>query len=192
MSIISLARQSRAAATAAVVVTLSLGLYAQQKPAAPNSNPITSALRDAWDGAKRNFRRSADVMPEAKYSFKPVDSVRSYGAILAHVAGAGYEFCSAAKGEKTPHAEDEFEKNAKSKADIVKALDGSIAYCDEVYKTLDDKKAAEMVGGAFGGPQGARAANLIGNTNHFNEHYGNLVTYLRINGLVPPSSAPQR
>ena len=167
-------------------------VLAQQKPAAPDANPITTSLRSAWDGAKRNVRRSADVMPEAKYSFKPVDSVRSFGAILAHVAGASYEFCSAAKGEKTPHAEDEFEKSAKTKADIVKALDGAIAYCDGVYKTLDDKRAAQIVGGAFGGPQGAVAANLIGNTNHFNEHYGNIVTYLRINGLVPPSSQPQQ
>jgi uncharacterized damage-inducible protein DinB len=182
--------------TAAVVVALSLlvpaALVAQQKPAAPaNANPITEALRDAWNGAKRNFRRSADVMPEAKYSFKPVDSVRTYGAILAHVAGASYEFCAAAKGEKPPHAEDEFEKSAKTKADIVKALDGAIAYCDAVYKTLNDASAAQVVAGAFGGPQGARAANLIGNTNHYNEHYGNIVTYLRINGLVPPSSQAQ-
>lgn len=168
-------------------------LGAQSKPAAkPDPNPITTALREAWNGAKRNVRRSADVMPEAKYGFKPVDSVRTFGALLAHVAGASYEFCSAAKGEKTPHSEDEFEKGAKTKADIVKALDGSIAYCDEVYKTLDDKKAAEIAGGAFGGPPGARAANLMGNTNHFNEHYGNIVTYLRINGLVPPSSQPQQ
>jgi uncharacterized damage-inducible protein DinB len=176
---------------ALMALTMQPGVSAQQKPAA-STNPITQALRDAWTGAKTNFRRSADVMPEAKYGFKPVDSVRSYGAILAHVAGAAYEFCSAAKGEKSPHAEDEFEKAAKTKADIVKALDASIAYCDEVYKTLDDAKAGQMVAGAFGGGQGARAANLIGNTNHFNEHYGNLVTYLRINGLVPPSSAPRQ
>lgn len=172
-------------------LAMPVALNAQQKPAATDANPITTALRSAWNDAKRNVRRSADVMPEAKFTFKPVDSVRSFGAILAHVAGASYEFCSAAKGEKTPHAEDEFEKSAKTKADIVKALDGAIAYCDEVYKALDDKKAAEMSAGAFGGPQGARAANLIGNTNHFNEHYGNIVTYLRINGLVPPSSQAQ-
>ena len=181
--------------TASLLFVLSLAvsvpLTAQQKPAAPDANPITTSLRSAWNDAKRNVRRSADVMPEAKYSFKPVDSVRSFGAILAHVAGASYEFCSAAKGEKTPHAEDEFEKSAKTRAEVVKALDGAIAYCDEVYKTLDDKKAAQIVGGAFGGPQGAVAANLIGNTNHFNEHYGNIVTYLRINGLVPPSSQTQ-
>jgi uncharacterized damage-inducible protein DinB len=158
----------------------------------PPPNPITQTLRGAWTAAKTNVRRSADVMPEAKYGFKPVDGVRTFGALLAHVAGASYEFCSAAKGEKTPHAEDEFEKSAKTKADIVKALDGAIAYCDDVYKTLDDAKAAQIVNGAFGGAKGPRAAVLFGNTGHFQEHYGNLVTYLRINGLVPPSSAPQQ
>ena len=161
-------------------------------PAQPAGNPMTAAMRSAWNGAKQNVRRSADVMPEAKYNFKPVDSVRSFGAILAHTAGAAYEFCSAAKGEKTPHAEDEFEKSATTKAAIVKALDGAIAYCDDVYKTLDDAKAAQIVNGAFGGDKGPRAAVLFGNTGHFQEHYGNLVTYLRINGLVPPSSAPQQ
>src|SRR6188472_3170594 len=175
----------------AVVLTLAMPLHVLAQPAA-TPNPITQALRTAWTEAKANFRRSADVMPEAKYGFTPVAGVRSFGAILAHVAGASYEFCAAAKGEKTPHAEDEFEKSAKTKAEIVKALDGAIAYCDEIYKTLDDAKAAQLVAGAFGGPQGARAANLIGNTNHFQEHYGNLVTYLRINGLVPPSSAPRK
>jgi uncharacterized damage-inducible protein DinB len=156
------------------------------------ANPMSQALRGAWTSAKVNVRKSADVMPEAKYGFKPVDGVRTFGALLAHVAGASYEFCAAAKGEKSPHSEDEFEKSAKTKADIVKALDGAIAYCDDVYKTLDDAKVAQVVPGAFGGPASARAASLIGNTTHFQEHYGNIVTYLRINGLVPPSSAPRQ
>ena len=176
---------------AAVILTMALPLRALAQPAA-TPNPVTQALRSAWNEAKNNIRRSADVMPEAKYGFTPVAGVRSFGAILAHVAGASYEFCATAKGEKPAHAEDEFEKSAKTKAEIVKALDGAIAYCDEIYKGLDDAKAAQLVTGAFGGPQGARAANLIGNTTHFQEHYGNLVTYLRINGLVPPSSAPRQ
>jgi hypothetical protein len=96
------------------------------------------------------------------------------------------------RARRRPHAEDEFEKSAKTKAEIVKALDGAIAYCDEIYKTLDDAKAAQVVNGAFGGPKGPRAAALFGNTGHYQEHYGNIVTYLRINGLVPPSSAPQK
>jgi uncharacterized damage-inducible protein DinB len=172
---------------AVFVLSLTSGVFAQTP-----SNPITEVLRGAWTEVKTNVRRSADVMPEAKYGFKPVDSVRSFGAILAHVAGASYEFCAAAKGEKTPHAEDEFEKSARTKADIVRALDGAIAYCDQIYQTLDDAKAAQVVNGAFGGPMGPRAAALFGNTGHYQEHYGNIVTYLRINGLVPPSSAPQK
>lgn len=160
--------------------------------AGAQSNPITQALRSTWTEAKTNVRRSADVMPEAKYSFKPVDNVRTYGAILAHLAGAAYEFCAAAKGEKPPFTEAGVEKSATTKTAIVKALDGSIAYCDEVYQTLDDAKAAQMGPGAFGGGQVPRAQNLIGNTGHFQEHYGNLVTYLRINGLVPPSSQPRQ
>jgi hypothetical protein len=170
-----------------IAITIALPLTASAQ-----SNPITQALRSTWTAAKTNVRMSADVMPEAKYSFKPVDSVRTYGAILAHLAGAAYEFCAAAKGEKPPFTEAGVEKSATTRAAIIKALDDSIAYCDEVYKTLDDAKAAQIVAGAFDGPQGARAANLIGNTGHFQEHYGNLVTYLRINGLVPPSSAPQK
>src|SRR6187455_2481382 len=142
---------------AAVITTLALAPRAVAQPAA-TPNPITQALRSAWTEAKTNFRRSADVMPEAKYGFTPVAGVRSFGAILAHVAGASYEFCAAAKGEKPAHAEDEFEKSAKTKAEIVKALDGAIAYCDEIYKTLDEAKAAQVVNGAFGGPKGPRAA----------------------------------
>lgn len=175
----------------AAVFAIATAPHVLAQPAAP-ANPITQALRNAWTEAKTNFRKSADVMPEAKYGFAPVAGVRSFGAILAHVAGASYEFCAAAKGEKPPHLEAEFEKSAKTKADIVKALDGAIAYCDQAYTTLDDAKAAQVVAGAFGGPQAARAASLIGNTTHVQEHYGNLVTYLRINGLVPPSSAPQK
>lgn len=159
---------------------------------APSAQPISQALRDQWEGAKRNFRESATVMPEAKYGFRPADSVRTFGAILAHVAGANYEFCAAAKGEKSPHSEDEFEKSAKTPADIVKALDASLRYCDQVYTSMDDRRAAETVAGAFGGGRSSRAAILMANTGHVQEHYGNLVTYLRINGLVPPSSAPRR
>ena len=73
-------------------------------------------------------------MPEAGYAFKPVETVRTFGQILAHIAGANYVFCAPAKGEKSPHAEDEFEKSATTKADIVKALNESLAYCDAAYR----------------------------------------------------------
>jgi uncharacterized damage-inducible protein DinB len=130
-------------------------------------------------------------MPEKDYSFRPVETVRTFGQILAHVAGANYVFCSAAKGEKSPHAEDVFEKTAKTRAQIIKALNDSIAYCDAAYTALDDKRAGETVDLPFGMGKGGRALPLILNTGHLQEHYGNLVTYFRVKGMVPPSSQGQ-
>ena len=152
---------------------------------------VSGAIRSQWDGAKRNLLASAEVMPEKDYAFKPVDTVRSFGGILAHVAGANYEFCAAALGEKSPFAEDHFEKTAKSKAEILKAVRDSVAYCDKAYQALTDQSASQMVTGPFGGGQEPRAASLIGNAGHVQEHYGNLVTYFRIRSMVPPSSRPQ-
>ena len=153
------------------------------------ANPVSQSIRELWEEAKRNLIGSTKVMPEDKYGFRPVASVRTYGEILAHVAGANYVFCAAARAEKSPHAEDEFEKNARTRAQIVKALEDSIAYCDAAYRALTDRTAAETIDAPFGGPKTARASALMGNTGHIQEHYGNLVTYLRMNGLVPPSSS---
>src|SRR5580765_8750753 len=89
------------------------------EPAFAKGESISSAVKKAWAGVKRNIAESAEQMPEANYSFKPVDSVRTFGEILAHVAGANYVFCAATTGEKPPYTEDEFEKSAKTKTDIV-------------------------------------------------------------------------
>ena len=156
-----------------------------------NANPVSQSLRDNWNDARRNIKESADLMPEVSYSFRPVDSVRTFGQILAHVAGANYMFCGAAKGEKSPHGEDDFEKSATTRAAIIKALNDSLAYCDAAYAGFDDRKAGEPVEMPFGPGRGPRVAPLIANIGHVNEHYGNLVTYFRIKGIVPPSSRPR-
>ncbi len=149
----------------------------------PPTDPISQSIRNTWSGAKRNITESADQMPEADYAFKPVDTVRSFGAILAHIAGANYVFCAPARGDKTEYEEDHFEKTTKTKAEVIKALNDSIAYCDAAYTALTDKTAAEMISANT-----ARAQRLIANAGHLQEHYGNLVTYFRIKGMVPPSS----
>ena len=172
----------------AVLVAVSCTTAAAQDPPA-GANPVSQAIRSGWNAAKQNLAGSAKVMPESKFSFKPVDSVRSFGEILAHVAGANYIFCAAARGEKPLHAEDAFEKSTKTRAEIVKALEDSFKYCDVAYAALDDGKLADMGAAPFGGGKSTRAGTLIGNNGHLQEHYGNLVTYLRISGLVPPSSA---
>ena len=131
--------------------------------------PVSDAVRSQWETAKKNIHDSAVDVPEAVYSYAPVPTVvRTFGQIVAHVAGANYEFCSAAKGEKTPKPENAFDSLA-TKAAIVKT-------------------ASDAIDMPFGGGKGVRVAALLGNIGHLNEHYGNLVTYMRLKGIVPPTS----
>jgi uncharacterized damage-inducible protein DinB len=155
-----------------------------------SSNPISDGIRSQWNGAKRNIVQSAELMPDANWDYRPVDGVRSFSEILAHVAGASYAICAAAKNEKTPYAEDYFEKNAKGRDAIVKATKDAVAYCDAAYAALTDATAGELVANPFGaeGTKMPRTAALVLQIGHDNEHYGNLVPYFRLNGIVPPSS----
>jgi uncharacterized damage-inducible protein DinB len=178
--------------TTSLIVIVAFGLAASapasaQAPSAAGQ-PVASALRKSWDDAKKNITESADVMPEANYSFKPADTVRTFGEILAHVAGANYVICAAAKAEKSPHPEDHFEKTAKTRAAIIKALADSMAYCDGAFNAATDQQLGVAIEMPFGMGKGVRASALMMNVGHLNEHYGNLVTYFRIKGIVPPSS----
>ena len=176
--------------TLAAIVTSNATALAQT--GAASTAPVSDAIRTLWYGAKLEIQESANQMPETEYGFRPTPQVRTFGQILAHIAGANYAFCSAAKGERRPHAEDEFEKTATTKAAIVKVLNESLAYCDAAYETLTDAAAVQVVTLPFDGSQGIRVLPLMQNTTHLNEHYGNLVTYFRIRGMVPPSTLRQR
>jgi uncharacterized damage-inducible protein DinB len=170
-----------------LLVMVLTGVVAAVSLTAQSAQPITQSLRTSWDAAKKNIVQSADVMPEANYGFKPVETVRTFGQILGHVAGANYAFCAAAKGEKPPHEEGAFEK-LPTRAAIIKAVGESMAYCDAALAAADDRKLAEIVEMPFGMGKAARASAFVINIGHLNEHYGNLVTYFRIKGIVPPSS----
>lgn len=159
---------------------------AAASPAAADA--VSGAIRNAWQAARLNIRESADLMVEADYGFRPVDSVRTFAQMLTHVAGANYTFCSAARGETSPQGEDSFENKVTARADIIRVLDESLVYCDAAYTGATDASLAETIAQPFGGGDGPRAAALIGNIGHLNEHYGNLVTYFRVKGIVPPSS----
>jgi len=174
-----------------VIFLLAAALF----PAAPGAwaqtgagNPLVESSKGFYMNAKQDILRSAEKMPEDKYAFKPVDTVRSYGQILAHVADGQYEFCGAAASK---HDEKGVEQTAKTKADIIAALKTAFAYCDAIYAGMTDAKAAEMIP-AFGGAKITRLSMLDFNVAHTMEHYGNVVTYLRIQGLVPPSSEARR
>jgi len=152
------------------------------------ADPLSSGIKGIYNIAKNNVVRAAEKMPEENYSFKPTPEVRSFGQIVGHVADAQYLFCSAATGDKNPSPG--IEKSKTTKADLVKALNDAFAYCDKAYDGMTDAHAAEMV--KFFGRDQARLAILAFNSAHDMEHYGNLVTYMRIKGLVPPSSEQRK
>ena len=165
-------------------VALAQDKPAQDKPAVSPENPLTTWNKIAYTRVKGIVVRSADKMPEENYSFKPVDTVRSYGQIVGHLADAQYLFCSLALGEKNPGLDIEHTKT--SKADLVAALNTAFAYCDKAYDSMTDASAAQTI--KLFGNDAPRMSALIVNNMHNMEHYGNLVTYMRMKGIVPPSS----
>lgn len=152
------------------------------------ADPLSAGQKMLYTMGKNNLIRAAEKMPEENYSFKPVPEVRSFGQILGHVADAQYLFSSAVIGEKNPSPN--VEKTKTSKADLVQALKDAFAYSDKAYDAMTDSQAVQMV--KFFGQDRAKLTVLSFNNVHNMEHYGNLVTYLRIKGLVPPSSEPRK
>jgi len=173
----------------AVLVSIPLaGLLLHAQEAGAPADPLSAGAKGAYNLIKNNLIKSAEKMPEENYAFKPTPEVRSFGQILGHVADAQYMFCSTVLGEKNPAPG--IEKSKTSKADLVQALNDAFAYCDKAYNGMTDAHAAELV--KFFGRDQAKLGVLAFNTAHDFEHYGNLVTYLRIKGLVPPSSEQRR
>ena len=168
----------------AVALTLTLPTLAAAQD--NDANPLSSHTKFMYTVLKDILVRSAEKMPEEHYAFKPAETVRSYGQIVGHLADSQYTFCSAALGEKNPMPK--IEQTRTLKADLVSALKEALAYCDRAYDSMTDAKGSEIV--KLGPTDTPRLQTLAVNTVHSTEHYGNLVTYLRIKGLVPPTSEP--
>jgi uncharacterized damage-inducible protein DinB len=175
-------------------LSLSLSSAAQTGEPAPPANRLAAWLRDAYTRNRNNIGKSAEKVPEDFYNMRPgtQTEVRTFGQIIGHLANFNYLWCAEAKGEKNPNQGNDFEK-VTAKADLLKALNGAWTYCDGVYSALTDASAREMI--EVTGPNGQhsqspRISRLIQNFAHNNEHYGNLVTYMRIKSIVPPSSEP--
>jgi len=162
---------------------LTATLPAQGQPA----NPLVAASKAIYGVSKNDVLGSVDKIPEELWSFQPTPEVRTVGQLFAHIADGQYEFCGVATQGK-PVSKD-IEKTAKTKAQIVAALHEAFAYCDAAYTGMTDAKSAEMV--TFFGMKITRLGALDFNVAHNMEHYGNLVTYMRLKGIVPPSSTPR-
>ena len=148
-------------------------------------NPNSASIKMEFGMAKGVIARSAEKVPESVYSYKPTDEVRSFGQLVGHVADAQYMFCSAAAGEKSPMT-DSIEKSKTAKAELVQALKDAISYCDKVYNGMTDATGAQMI--KLFGRDVSKLGVLAFNNMHDYEHYGNMVTYMRLKKIVPPSS----
>jgi len=156
-------------------------------PPGPPSTAITASVRIPYEASKGFILKAADQFPEAKYGFQPTKEVRTFGQVVAHIADANYLFCSVASTEKAP--EGSAEKTAKTKADIQKAVIASFAYCDRAFNALNDTTGAESATIVpINNMKTTRLGALSFDGAHNYEHYGNLVTYMRLNKMVPPSS----
>ena len=148
-------------------------------------NPLSTELKQQYDGAKRDITNSAERMPDADYGFKPAaGNTRTFGQIIGHIADIQLIVCAGAKGEqKRGNAE----QTKSSKADLVAALKESFDYCDTAVDSLTDATAMQMVK-MFGRDQ-SRLGTLYFDVIHNNEMYGQIVIYYRAKGMVPPSTA---
>ena len=164
-----------------------------QKPATPatpkSASPSAGVemARSLWKGVSDYITQAAVDVPENLYSYRPTPEVRTFGELIGHVAGSQKMFCAIAMGEKPP-AEDEVEKAAKTKAALVAAMKESNDYCARAYSQTDAATAGMV---DLFGEQRSKLYTLHENATHDSEHYGNIVTYMRINKMVPPSSRPR-
>jgi DinB superfamily len=186
-----------AMASAVVVFLVSTAAFAQESktpPASSNSkgeqasqanpNPFSTYNKIFFTRMKTILVSSAEKMPEENYNFKPTEAVRSYGQIVGHVADAQYTFCSLALGENNPGFK--IEQTKTTKADLVAALKDAVAYCDKAYDGMTDASGSQMVK-LFGGDIPKLGVLSINNMYDM-EHYGNLVTYMRLKNIVPPTT----
>jgi uncharacterized damage-inducible protein DinB len=158
-------------------------------PPPPPSTAITDSTKVLFDAVKGYLTRAVEQAPENRLGYQPTKDVRTLGQLFAHVADANYMFCSLASGEAGPAGS--AEQTAKTKAEIQKALADSFAFCDRAFAAVNDTTGgAEVTIAAINNMKTTKLGVLVFATAHANEHYGNVVTYFRLNKMVPPSSQP--
>jgi len=145
-------------------------------------SPFSADAKQNYTGIKNTLLKAAEKMPEENYSFRTTPQVRTYGEIIGHIADVQMMLCGMAKGEQKQGVS----SGKTSKAGLTAALKQSFDYCDSVYDSMTDSGAAAKV--SMFGRQVTKLGVLNFNTEHDNEMYGTMVAYLRIKGLVPPSS----
>jgi uncharacterized damage-inducible protein DinB len=164
-----------------------------------SSEALIRSVESMHGGVKQFMLKAADDIPAEDFSYKPTPDTRSIGQIFLHVAYWQFFFCGEAKGEKPERPalltafneqRENLEAIGATKTNVVEALRASYDYCDTVFKTLTPEDAGKIIAapGFMHIDQAPRIHFLSFNVSHANQHYGNLVTYMRLRGRVPPSS----
>lgn len=172
-----------------IVLTMALAVTALAQaggqaaaPQAVPANPLSAEAKGMYNGVKNNLLKMAEKMPEEHYSFKAAPEIRTFGQLIGHVADSQARTCSTVNGE----AKNLGASAKTSKADLVAALKESFGMCDKAFDALTDAKAVEMI--SMGQRQSTRLTALLRTVSHSNEEYGYMAVYMRLKGIVPPSS----
>ena len=195
---------------AGTVAMVAPGARAQDKKAAPGAaiaqtaqstaaptetvaNPVSTFVKAGVARYEKNMVAAAEAMPADKYGYKPTPDQSSYGHLIMHIAQSNTTFCSKISGQAAP---DSKIAETDSKEKLVAALKESFTYCDGVFDALTDAASMEMVSSQLGGPfppnpMRSKLATLYNLVRHSNEMYGYMAVYLRLKGIVPPTSAPE-
>ena len=176
-----------AAASPVLAQTSDAGFWTMLSPSLANTAKVMHA------SIRRNLAEAAEAMPAADYGFRPAPEVRTFAQLIGHVIDGNRLMCAQAKGDTTPSLGNSAQLT--DKAQLVKALNDALSYCDQVYGETTDANFSQPVKvgvGNLGPADTIRGAVLNFNVTHNNEHYGNIVVYLRLKGIVPPSTARAR
>jgi uncharacterized damage-inducible protein DinB len=168
-----------------VLSTVAMCISAATLSAQSVADAVSASLLDRFEVVSGNLLAAAEQIPEEHYDYRPADEVRTFAEQFNHVAAAHLAYCGAVLGESAPPGS---MGNPGTKAEIVERFRISREFCLEAYRRPWGEALAETV--PVLGDSDTRAGILIQNTAHDNSHYGNIVTYMRTLGLVPPSSQP--
>ena len=154
---------------------------------AGSANPLVDSIKATHEMVRSYITKSAEQFADRDYGFRPagiVAEVRTFGQLIGHIASYNYLYCGAASGLKGPEADP---STLTSKASLQKALAASYTFCEKAFSLVTDRNGSQPVTGLTIGDS-TKLGTLAFNNAHQFEHYGNLVTYLRAKGMVPPSS----
>lgn len=172
---------------AVIVLAGCLALRAQ------TPNALVSEARFQWSVVRDNLLKMAEKMPAENFTFKPAPEIETFGQRVAHIAGANLFICQGVAGQQSQPRP---RPSTTSKAELVALVKQSSAACDAVFDSLTDAAAMEKISSRLGGPFPPEAtrtklATLYNLIRHSNEMYGYMCVYLRLKGIVPPSSTPE-